>query len=84
MLQLINPNSYIIAALTIFLPALLIVAVFFRRRKLAWLGLVGLAALLIAINLVLRVGVSEIETTAQFDQILASGKPVVLEIYSNY
>jgi len=84
MLQIINPNSYIIAASIVFIIALGVVLVFWRRRAVAWLGLGTLAAIFIVVNLVLRVGVSEIETTAQFDQILASGRPVVLEIYSNY
>ncbi len=83
-LQLINQNSYTFAALTIFSISLVVVLARFRQLPAAWGTLIGLALMLIAGNLVMRVGMSEIETTAQFDQILSTGKPVVLEIYSNY
>lgn len=84
MLPIINHNSYIIAALTILALAAALIATRFRQQPAAWIGLVALVLILVAGNLVFRVGPSEIETTAQFDQVLASGKPVVLEIYSNY
>jgi len=84
MLQIINPNSYTIAAAIIFLIALGGVWARGRRSRRAWLGLGALAILLVAINLIFRVGASEIETASQFDQVLAGNQPVVLEIYSNY
>ena len=84
MISIINPNSYIIVATFVFVVAFIGVWMCLRRRIAAWIGLGVLVAVLIAVNLLLRVGVSEIETTAQFEQILTSNKPVVLEIYSNY
>ena len=84
MIQIINPNSYIIAAGLIVLIALAVVVMRFRKTPIAWIALTILTSGLIAGNLVFRVGTSEIQTPAQFDQILANGKPVVLEIYSDY
>lgn len=82
--QIINQNSYVIMAFATALAAFLFVLFRFRDVPLAWGGLVALIVALIAINLALRVNVSEVETTAQFDQLLKSNQPVVLEIYSNY
>jgi hypothetical protein len=82
--QIINQNSYVVMASVLTLAAFLFVLFRFRTAPLAWGGLVVLMVVLVAINLALRVNVSEIETTAQFDQLLKSNQPVVLEIYSNY
>lgn len=82
--QLLNQNSYLLAALTLFLVASISVIARFRKTPLAWFALIVLGMLLIAGDWVLRVGASEIESTAQFDQILSAHQPLVLEIYSNY
>jgi hypothetical protein len=82
--QFINQNSYVVAAVFLALIAFFIVSVKFRQSPFAWAGFVALLVILIAVNLALRVSVSEIETTAQFDLVLAANQPVVLEIYSNY
>ena len=81
--QLFNQNSYIVAA--IFFFALLLVAarrIHSVRIRLALI--IGGALILIAVNFIFRVGVSEIQSTTQFDEILTDHQPVVLEIYSNY
>ena len=83
MQQLINQNSYIIAAVFLAFIALIIV-MRFRQSPFAWAGFMALVVVLVAVNLAFRVTVSEIETATQFDQVLASNQPVVLEIYSNY
>ena len=83
MQQLLNQNSYIIAAVFLAFIALIIV-MRFRQSPFAWAGFIALVVVLVAVNLAFRVTVSEIETAAQFDQVLASNQPVVLEIYSNY
>ena len=83
MQQLINQNSYIIAAIFLAFVALIIV-MRFRQSPFTWAGFIALVVVLVAVNLAFRVTVSEIETATQFDQVLASNQPVVLEIYSNY
>jgi len=81
--QLFNQNSYVLAALFFF--AIFLVAVWRVRRKTLRLALIlGGALVLIALNFIFRVGVSEIQSTTQFDEILAAHQPTVLEIYSNY
>lgn len=82
--QWLNQNSYVLVAFILFIIALAVVGGFFRRRPVAWGALGLLAVALVAGNLFLRVGVSDIETAAQFDQLLAAHQPVVLEVYSNY
>lgn len=81
--QLLNQNSYVVAALFFF--AIILLVAWRVRQKANRLALIlGSAIVLIALNFVFRVGVSEIQTTTQFDEILATHQPVVLEIYSNY
>ena len=82
--QLINQNSYVVAAVFLALITFSIVIAKFRQAPFAWAGFVALLIVLVVVNLALRVSVSEIETTTQFDLVLASNQPVVLEIYSNY
>lgn len=82
--QLFNQTSYVTFSLFLFFIATLIVLIRFRRTKIAWSGLGLLAVVFIAGDLFLRVGVSDIASTSQFDQILALRQPVVVEFYSNY
>ncbi len=82
--QFINQNSYWVITSFGALIALVVVLVRFRRSRVGWGALALLVVLIVAGNFLLRVGASEIETTAQFDQIVASNSPVVLEFYSNY
>ncbi len=82
--QLLNQNSYTFAALIIFVAALASVLVRYRRARYSYPALAALALALIAGNFIFRVGVSEIESAAQFDQLLAARQPLVLEIFSNY
>lgn len=82
--QLLNQNSYLLTALAIFLIAAIFVIARFRKRPRAWFALIVLGMVLVAGDLVLRVGASEIESTAQFEQVLSAHQPFVLEIYSNY
>lgn len=82
--QLLNQNSYLLTALAIFLMASIFVIARFRKTPPAWFALIVLGMILVAGDLVLRVGAGEIESTAQFDRILSTHQPLVLEIYSNY
>lgn len=81
--QLVNQNSYVVAAL-FFFAIILVVAWRVRPKTLRLALILGGALVLIALNFVFRVGVSEIQATTQFDEILAAHQPLVLEIYSNY
>ena len=81
--QLVNQNSYLLFALVLF--AILLAVTWRVHPNTIRLALIlGGALVLIALNFVFRVGVSEIQATSQFDDILALRQPVVLEIYSNY
>lgn len=82
--QLVNQNSYLIAAFVVFVIALVIVLARFRDSWRTWVALLALIASLIAGNLILSSGASEIETPAQFDMLIAAHQPVVIEFYSNY
>ena len=82
--QFINQNSYWVITSFGALIALVVVLVRFRRSRVGGGALALLVVLIVAGNFLLRVGASEIETAAQFDQIVASNSPVVLEFYSNY
>jgi len=81
--QLVNQNSYVLAALFCF-AILLVIAWRIRQKTIRIALILGGALVLVALNFLFRVGVSEIQTTTQFDEILAARQPVVLEIYSNY
>jgi len=81
--QLVNQNSYWLATLPIIVIAALIVLLRFRRSRLAWSAVAVLGAFALCGSFLLRVGVSEIESVAQFEQILAAPQPVVVEFYSN-
>lgn len=82
--QVVNQNSYTLGSLALLSMALVLVAARFRNVPLAWGAFGVLVVVLIAGNLLLRVGAADVDSTAQFDQILAARQPVVLEIYSNY
>ena len=84
MTQLINQHSYIFAALVVLVIALGIAYARFRASPRAWIALIALAGLLVAGNLLFSDGASDIETVAQFDALLATRQPILLEIYSNY
>lgn len=81
--QLVNQNSYWLATLPIIVIAALIILLRFRRSRLAWSAVTVLVAFALGGSFLFRVGVSEIESVAQFEQILAAPQPVVVEFYSN-
>ena len=82
--QLLNQNSYTLAALFVLALILLIALWRVREKKIALAVVLVAAAMLAVINWVLRDGAGEIETLTQFDEIRATSQPLVLEIYSNY
>lgn len=83
MLQLLNQHSYLITALLVFLIA--------GGFLLRWRGglpgallTLALTGLLVGGYFLLRPGQSTIQDAAEFEAALASGQPVLLELYSNY
>jgi hypothetical protein len=54
-----------------------------RTPRRAWLAWVGLALVLLAIHLALRTGGSSLTTPEQVEAALRSGKPTLLEFYSD-
>lgn len=55
----------------------------YRRRKRALVVLAAIAVVLIGGYLSAQAGPSDVATLAEVDAVLASGAPVVLEIYSD-
>lgn len=82
--QFVNQNSYTIAAAVVLAISQLLILWRVRRKKIALAFFVAACLALVLVNLLLRVGTSEIGSTQQFDEILAAHQPLVLEIYSNY
>ena len=82
MKQLINQNSFVMVAVVL-LGALWLLA----RRRLRRFRLIAipvLVLLLVAAALALRTGPSDVASGTELDQVLARGKPVALEFYSNF
>lgn len=82
MRQLINQNSFVLVAVAL-IGALWLLA----RRRLPRLRLIAIPALvlvLVAAALVLRTGPSDVASGTELDRVLARGKPVALEFYSNF
>ena len=82
--QILNQNSYTVAAAFLLAIVQLLVLWRVRPKKIAFVFFLAAILALVAINLTFRVGASEIESTTQFDEILTAHQPLVLEIYSNY
>lgn len=79
-------NQYSYLTFTV-LGTLLLLFILWRSRVRWWrIGLVGLAlAVAIAAGwLVLRPGSSDVDSVAAAEQVLSSGKPTLIEFYSNY
>jgi hypothetical protein len=80
--QLVNQNSFVLIAIVLVGAALFVV----RRRlpRLRWIGLPVLVVVLVAAALTLRTGESDVASGTELDRVLAKGKPVALEFYSNF
>ena len=81
--QWIFSNSYLVAALAIFLIGIVVVWRIRLARTYKFAIVLGMASVLIVGDFFFRVGISEITSVQQFDSILAGNQPVLLEIYSN-
>ncbi len=82
MIELLNHYSYAIAS------ALALVAIgwwAFERRSRRALAVLALAAVvLVGADVALRPGDPTVAAAADFDRLLADGKPALVEFYSNY
>lgn len=83
-MDIINQYSYV------FMSLFVVVALFFgaRRLKLNWVASSGVsvlaAALLLAGFLALRPGASDVDSAEAARALINSGKPTLIEFYSNY
>ena len=83
MRHVLNHYSFVMIALGL----LAITAALTRRVQRTWLRAAipgALAMALVAVFLLLRTGGGNVRSVADLDQALASGKPVMLEFFSDY
>jgi thiol-disulfide isomerase/thioredoxin len=80
--QFANQHSYVLIAGAVLVVIALISLWFRRRARLPMIG--GLALVLVAIAIYLRIGPGDIRSPADLDAALRGGRPVVVEFYSNY
>ena len=82
--RLLNQHSFVIAALL--LLGLVLGLMWWRRVRVRYrVGVTGgLAALLVGVMLWLRTGAGDVRTPDDLDRVLGRGRPVVLELYSDY
>jgi hypothetical protein len=55
-----------------------------RLRRVRFVAIPVLVVVLVAAALVLRTGSSDVRSGTELDRVLARGKPVALEFYSNF
>jgi hypothetical protein len=77
--QFINQHSYFLVALVVLGVASLLLR---RRRRV--LAVVALLAMLVGAAAYLRTPGGDVRTESDVDRVLARGKPVALEFYSNF
>lgn len=81
-MESLNQHSFVIAAVLG-----LGVLWFILRRRSRWLRRSALLATIVLLGIVylsLRPGAGDVAGPADLDRVLAVGRPVVLELYSNY
>ncbi len=77
----LNQHSFVIAALVV----LAVAAVALGRGRRGWLIWAGLALALGAVWLVLRIGpTNRLDSVAAIDSAVSSGRPALVEFYSDY
>ncbi|HLQ35607.1 MAG TPA: hypothetical protein VK457_23210 [Chloroflexota bacterium] len=79
--QVLNRNSYVVAAGLVLMVAAYFVA---RIGGWAWLAWIVAVALLYAGFLALRPGAGSKLSDTEIELLVGSGKPVLLELFSNY
>jgi hypothetical protein len=82
--QLLNQNSFLVYG-SLALGAWLIALIARRARRRWWLTWAGAVALAIGANLVLRTSPPrEFRSADEVQQAIASGRPTLVEFYSNF
>jgi hypothetical protein len=82
MKQLLNQHSYVLVGLVALGIAWVVVRLLGRRLR--RIALAAAVILLAGVAMWLRTGAGDIRTGTELDRVLAKGKPVALEFYSNY
>jgi len=82
MRQLVNQYSFVLLAIVL-LGSLLLLS---RRRlrRFRFVAIPVLVVVLVIAALALRTGSSDVSSGTELDRVLAKGKPVALEFYSNF
>lgn len=82
MRELINQNSFVLTALVLLAAGWLVL----RRRSRRFRAIVVpvIIVVLVAAALGLRTGPSDVASGTELDRVLAKGRPVALEFYSNF
>jgi hypothetical protein len=80
--QFLNQHSYVFVALAVAGLA----GIFLRRLggPLRWIALAIVLALLVGTAAWLRTGAGDVGSQTDLDRVLARGKPVALEFFSNF
>jgi hypothetical protein len=82
--QLANQNSFVLAAVAV-LGGALIALIATRARRVVWLAWVIAVLIAAGLNLAMRtVPPRAFGSVAEVQQALSSGKPTLVEFYSNY
>jgi Mn2+/Fe2+ NRAMP family transporter len=80
--ELLNQNSFVLTAVAV----LAVLWFVFGRvlRRFMKLIVAAVVVLLVVAALALRTGSSDVASGTELDRVLAKGKPVALEFYSNF
>lgn len=79
---LINQNSFVLTALVLLGAGWFVLRRRSRRFRMVVVPVV--VVILVAAALVLRTGSSDVASGTELDRVLAKGKPVALEFFSNF
>lgn len=82
MRQFLNQHSFVLVAIILLGPLVLLSRR--RLRRFRFFAIPALVVFLVATALVLRTGSSDVGSGTELDRVLAKGKPVALEFYSNF
>jgi ABC-type multidrug transport system permease subunit len=80
--QLLNRNSYVLASAVVLMLAAYFVARVGNWE--AWIAWIVAVLLLYTGFLALRPGAGSKMSEAELEQLVGAGKPILLELYSNY
>jgi thiol-disulfide isomerase/thioredoxin len=84
MSNLVNQFSYPLFATAVVIVALLVLWRLQLRKTLLGLGVLALVAIFAAGWVILRPGAQDVDSVAAAEQVIASGRPTLVEFFSNY